>query len=291
MDLSKLGFQAIPINWPSTLFVNGVDKYIDEGGGVWLKSGVVEDDLSLYPYATRTEIATAFKGKYASTALRLYGLTNDDTYLYLISADPEYKVIKYSASGAEVSRFSYASQSTSIKHIAFNGTHLLLVATNGTVYVFTTAGVYTNSTFILSMQVTYNAITCDETYIWAVGGSTVYRHNKDTGAFTNFSFTHALFSGKTLTGIGHDKEGNLFIAINQSSSIVYKFDKLGSYLGETNDVSLSQLTSDITILKNDVYISDYNGDAIVHYKRAYYVVGSPAAKVENGYPVYLKVGN
>ena len=76
--------------------------------------------------------------------------------------------------------FSLSAQTTNARGITWNGSHFFVVAqTANKVYKYTSAGVYTGTSYALSISNLPTGITWDGTYFWVVttGDNKVYKYN------------------------------------------------------------------------------------------------------------------
>ena len=101
--------------------------------------------------------------------------------------------------------FSLSAQTTNARGITWNGSHFFVVAqTANKVYKYTSAGVYTGTSYALSISNLPTGITWDGTYFWVVttGDNKVYKYN------ASFVYQSIEFNIATRTtdpaGITHD---------------------------------------------------------------------------------------
>tara|TARA_R110001606_G_scaffold8864_2_gene38926 strand:- start:248 stop:1117 length:870 start_codon:yes stop_codon:yes gene_type:complete len=76
--------------------------------------------------------------------------------------------------------FSVAGQMTTVQDITWDGTHFFVLDwTNNSVYKYTAAGVYTGTSYALSIGSSPTGITWDGTYFWVVttGDDKVFKYN------------------------------------------------------------------------------------------------------------------
>ena len=194
------GGDAIP-PIDGTMMLNNFDSLVTLGGGTFLKSGVVEDDPSVYPaaYVTNGEFnisAASYTGNSFSVASQdtspqsivfntdgtkmfIVGTNNDAIYEYTLGTAFNVSTASYSGNN-----FSVASQENLPQSIVFNtdGTKMFIVGTtNDTVYEYTlstafsvSTAAYSGNSFSVATQETAPAelaFNNDGTKLFIVGSS------------------------------------------------------------------------------------------------------------------------
>ena len=174
------------------VFLNNEASTVVAGGGrVYLKGGVLETDLTVYPDANSDTFA--YSGTNFSVAGEEYlpsGITWDGTYFWVLGGGTD-SVYKYNASGVYQSvSFSVASQDTVPYDITWDGTHFW-VAGSARVYKYNASGVYQGVSFTRESGKPPNmsGITFDGTSIWVVGAAhdKAYKYSV-SGAYEGVSF-------------------------------------------------------------------------------------------------------
>jgi len=220
------GGDAIP-PIDGTMMLNNFDSLVTLGGGTFLKSGVVEDDPSVYPaaYVTNGEFnisAASYTGNSFSVASQdtspqsivfntdgtkmfMVGFINYTVYEYTLSTAFNISTASYTGNS-----FSVAGQDLALTAIAFNtdGTKMFIVGTNndaiyeytlGTAFNVSTASYSGNNFSVASQENLPQSIVfnTDGTKMFIVGttNDTVYEYTLSTA----FSVSTAAYSGNSFS--------------------------------------------------------------------------------------------
>ena len=138
---------------------------------VYLKGGIFETDLTVYPNASNSFQYTGTNFSVASQDTSPSGITWDGTYLWVVGYGSD-SAYKYNTSGTYQSvSFSIASQDSSPEDIAWDGTSFWVLGGNtDTVYKYNASGVYQNVSFsVASEESSPEGIAWDGTSLWVVG--------------------------------------------------------------------------------------------------------------------------
>jgi len=159
-------------------------------GRVYLRAGVFEDDVSVYPDAT----STFFSNEQFPTSPESnpQGITWDGTSLWVVGQASGDYVRQYNTAGVEQSNFRVDSQETNPLGITWDGSYLWVTGDTGNdVTKWSTAGVYQNVSFsVANADGNPTGITWDGTYFWIVGAATkkVYKFSS-SGVYQGVSFS------------------------------------------------------------------------------------------------------
>ena len=218
--LDKLTGGGVPINGLLPLYTTA-SVVNPPDGTTWLKSGVVETDLSLYPAATVgfgvTSAPISFVGRSAPT-----GLAWDGTYFWYGNSG---NVYKHSVDGLYTgTSFSTGGQDTDAKGIAWDGTNFWRTGiTNDRVYKYTSAGVYTGINFSLAAQaLNPYGLAWDGTHFW-VSNQNPNTMFKYTSAFVYTGVSFPIVA--SVYGVTWDGT-NFWLAYTPNSS-VYEYTPAG----------------------------------------------------------------
>ena len=138
---------------------------------VYLKGGIFETDLTVYPNASNSFQYTGTNFSVASQDAYTLGITWDGTYFWTVGRASD-SIYKYNAAGVYQSvSFSVASQDTSPSGITWDGTYLWVVGYGSdSAYKYNTSGTYQSVSFsIASQDSSPEGIAWDGTSLWVVG--------------------------------------------------------------------------------------------------------------------------
>jgi hypothetical protein len=141
-DLSKLagGSGGLPIGAVIEMNLGELEKYETSTGEVWLRSGIVDDEVDNYPEATRDKLPqpSNFNFSIAAVAGNANGVSFDGSHYWVLSNDKA-KIFQYDVAGVYTGfSFSIPAQSFGL---CWDGTHLCIARTNR-VDKYTRAGAF-----------------------------------------------------------------------------------------------------------------------------------------------------
>ena len=247
------GGSASQINEVVTLN-NTADTVTLSDDRVYLKGGVFETDLSVYPnaYSRFKSVGTEIYVGGQGTQPR--GVAWDGTYIYQANSASN-NVNKYDVSGNFVSTFSVASQDASPVGIVWDGTHFwVLGQVNKRVFKYSASGTYQNVSFLVSSELSApSALAWDGTHFW-VGGSTsdaVFKYNA-AGTYQNVSFSVA---GQLLNIWDLTWDGSNFWAVgSQDPAYAYKYNASGVYQSRFPLPTITTFYAGIASAGDDLWI-------------------------------------
>ena len=202
-------------------------------GRVYLKAGVFEDDLSVYPDAS-TSKALVSTFSTAASAVDPTGITWDGTSFWVVGGTYGNKnVVEYNTAGVEQSSFDVSSTHNDPEDIVWDGSYLWVLGDGqNKVTKWSTGGVYQNVEFSVGGQETSaKALTWDGTHFWVIGyqNRKAFKYNS-SGVYQNVSFSVSVRDSQP-TGITWD--GTYFWVTGVVSDAVHKYSSAGVYQGES----------------------------------------------------------
>lgn len=266
-DLSQFlnggGGGGVPINGTANLQVGTVDIFNASNGEVYLRSGLIETDLSKYPEADagiRDIQETGVSFDVSATGLPR-GITWDGSHFWVVSSNLD-RVYQYTSSGTSTgTNFDVSSQATLPVDLTWDGSHFwILDGTTGRVYKYTSSGGYTGVNFNIGNQdINAQGITWDGNHFWVAGDGTnrIYKYTA-AGNYTGASF---IVSSQSPSPVGITWDGNYF------------------YVVDDNGNRINQYTSDFVFTGVSTLISETSSQGIVSVGSSLWVVGSSLDKV------------
>ena len=158
---------------------------------------------AIYKYSTAGDYQNV-TFSVASQDTDMFGVVIVGTDFYMVGTQND-KVYKYNSAGVFQSDFSIASQTTTAKGIAFDGTYLYVASGNGsasTIHKYSTAGTYQNVVYTITAQDNnVQGITWDGSFFWVCGrqNNSIYQYTA-AGAYTGVTVSVAA-QGTRPTGI------------------------------------------------------------------------------------------
>ena len=160
----------------------------------------------------------------ASQDTDMFGVVIVGTDFYMVGTQND-KVYKFNSAGVFQSDFSIASQTTTAKGIAFDGTYLYVASGNGsasTMHKYSTAGAYQNVVFTLTAQDNnVQGITWDGNFFYVAGRqyNALYQYTA-AGAYTGKTLSVAA-QGTRPTGVVFGDSA--YWVIQDTADAVYKY--------------------------------------------------------------------
>lgn len=200
---------------------------------VYLKGGVYETNMSLYPDAAITKIPDNTATWHPTAELWTeQGIVWDGTHFWVCgyTGNTSDKAYKYNAAGVYQSvNFNLGSQISSgaSRGITWDGTYFWVINSANSVFKYNAAGAYQNVTFSTSSQTSETSdITWDGTYLWVLdrGSDAVYKYNT-SGTYQNVSFSVNQMYYPT----GMVWDGSSFWVTGEGRDYVYKYNASGVY--------------------------------------------------------------
>jgi hypothetical protein len=116
---------------------NTANVITTDDGRVYLKGGVYETDLTLYPDATNERVDAGNNFNFAAnmTSAHCDAMCSDGTHLYLLNSYDN-KVYKYTKAGAYVAQYSISAGNGSLKAIEWDGTDFWIASSSTYIYKF-----------------------------------------------------------------------------------------------------------------------------------------------------------
>ena len=157
---------------------------------VYLRGGVFEDDLTVYPDAYNRFKYLIENFSVRSEDTGPIDIAWDGTYFWVIGFTTAYK---YNASGVYegVSFTRESGKPPNMSGITFDGTSLWVVGTaHDKAYKYSVSGAYEGVSFDVSQDSRNSGITWDGTNLWVIGyiGDKVYKHIPAVGIESDTSF-------------------------------------------------------------------------------------------------------
>lgn len=205
-----------------------------DDGRVYLKGGVYETDLSLYPDAT-TELVNAENFSFAAnmTNAGVDAMCSDGTHLYLLN-QYDNKVYKYTKTGTYVAQYSISAGNGALLAIEWDGTHFWLSSSNTYIYKYDASfnPDSSNPLYNLSSRTgsaTIKGITWDGTHFYVLDyNRNVHKMNSD------WSYASVVWgvSGSTNYVNGITSDGtHIYVYSGYQYLSVRKFSNTGTDLG------------------------------------------------------------
>ena len=204
-----------------------------DDGRVYLKGGVYETDLTLYPDAT-SELVNAEKFNYAANMSSAHAdaMCSDGTHLYLLN-QYDNKVYKYTKAGAYVAQYSISAGNNTLQAIEWDGTNFW-ISSSGT-YVYKHNASFSrdaNATYNLTAQVgsqTIKGIAWDGTHFYVLDyNRRVFKYNS-SWVYQNVVWGVA-GNANYVDGITSDGT-HIYIYSGYGYNWVKKFSNTGADLG------------------------------------------------------------
>jgi len=286
----KTGSGGLPIS--AILPLNSTQTiYTPEGGGVWLRSGTITDDLTTYPKATTT-LAGYFDNffSHGSELTNAVLVVTNGTDFWVIK-DNAYSY-KYDSSG------SYASTPQILSGVAgpvsgvWDGANYhFLSGPDRDITEFDSNLSATGSSFSAAGQIFGGSsiddaigLTWDGTYFYAANRSNVYQYSAG-GSYTGFSFSHA---NSTLQDIEYF-DGFLWLMEASGKTLKYGLD--GIYTGDFFEVVATSDTTNpygITSDSESFWIGGSNNNIVSQFT-PYVGIAFIAFDTDSEKPLYVKV--
>lgn len=149
---------------------------------------------AIYKYSTAGDYQNV-TFSVASQDTNMFGVVIAGTDFYMVGTQND-KVYKYNSAGVFQSDFSIASQTTTAKGIAFDGTYLYVASGNGsasTIHKYSTAGTYQNVVYTITAQDNnVQGITWDGNFFYVAGrqNNSIYQYTA-AGAYTGVTVSVA----------------------------------------------------------------------------------------------------
>jgi hypothetical protein len=127
---------------------------------VYLKGGVYETDLTLYPDATNELVDAGNNFNFAAnmTSPASDAMCSDGTHLYLLNSTDN-KVYKYTKAGVYVAQYSISAGNNTLLGIEWDGTNFWIASSGTYIYKYNTSFVQDSSATInVTAQVGSNAV-------------------------------------------------------------------------------------------------------------------------------------
>ena len=191
-------------------------------GRVYLKGGIYETDLTVYPNADSTFYYASESFSVSSQDTAPYDITWDGTYFWVLGGTNK-TVYKYNASGTYQNvSFSVASQDASPQGITWDGSHLWVTGDNSdTVYKYNTSGTYQNVSF--SSQSNYaQGIVWNGSHFWTVDriSDAAFKYTA-AGVYTGTSFA---LNGQEVNSMGITWDGSHLWVVGYTADTVFKYE-------------------------------------------------------------------
>lgn len=254
------------------------DELIVLSGEHWLRTGIVDDDLTAYPSAKRTPMEIVTKEK--TGLVNLFHFTWDGSHFWILDYDKR-QVTQYDEqwqpTGVSFSAAGEAPQYAS--GIFYDGTHLVITSSNRA-YKYLVDGTYVSSYDIggLARSLGDGCVYNNHVYLEGYFGEVV-KITKDGSLVKSYDIS------STVTAVeGIEVIGDKFYVGERNSGFVYEFDADFNPTGEV--ISLGQTCWNLC--GKDTYLYSSNGSNIVRAIRAE-VVGIPERLEQNAVPLYVRV--
>lgn len=231
--------------------INSVEQLYDEGGGkLWLRSGVIEQDLSLYPDATPSyfngEVAESFRFQeefLISTneiaASNNNFIASDDNYIWLASRASS-EIVQYTKSFLPTG-FSFLVSGIQIQGFASDGS-TLYISDNLTSSVrrFNYSGVESGTPIDLTLAgalVRKIAVHDSEILAWPLQTNTdIFSFDKDSGAYQGVKIN---VSGEGINVGNVFGDGDYLYVNRDSMEEIYQYSESGIFTGVEKRLSES----------------------------------------------------
>lgn len=276
-------------------FNDTVNVKTDSNSNIWLKSGVLETDTSLYPDAFKSNRYTGTNFTLAPSGTIPEGIAWDsvNNKFWVVDRGAQ-TVSRYKPDGSYDSfNFSVSAQDTSPFGITFDGSDLWITGlANKSAYKYTTGGSFVvGSDFNIGVQdSTPYGIAWDGTHLRVVGGQNkkIYRYTAAgsyTGTGDDIDIDHAtIVSPQGL--VFH--ENHLWVTDTQNDG-AYQYNLSKEYTGINFDIS-GEDNDPFGIAHNgtEFVIVGRQNDTVFYYQES---VGLPNASTDSdtGLPNYVRV--
>jgi hypothetical protein len=243
---------------------NGADTVTLDDGRVYLKGGVYETTISSYPDATTTFTYTGTGDAWlmdsgGSGFWEPEGMTHDGTVFWATGyrGNNDDSVRSFNTAGVEQSVFTIGSQVSrdTARGIAWDGSHLWVLALDGGVFKYTTGGTYQNVTWSANAQTGSNAhsIEWDGSHFWVLsrGSRRMFKYNS-SGVYQNVSFT---LDSSFYYPTGLTWDGNNFWIVCDGPDLAVEYTPSGTFTGRSFYPN-SSVPSDIAVVGTDLWVVD-----------------------------------
>ena len=207
-----------------------VDVLTTADDRVYLKGGVYETDLTLYPDASTTDIYAGNNFSFATQTTYVNGMCSDGTHLYLVNQNED-KVYKYTNAGVYVAVYDTTGTSTPYA-IEWDGTSFWIGDNYQDVRQYDTSFNLIGSTIDLAAQLNTDGIkgiAWDGTHFYVLTYSrTVFKYS------SSWVYTSVAFGSGGQTGYvdGITSDGtHIYVYRGYSTWSVAKWDSAGNYIG------------------------------------------------------------
>lgn len=193
------------------------------------------------------------------------GITTDGSFIYRVTSAEVVYIDNLDGTYTGTS-FSVSSEMSAAEDIAFNGTHLFVLASNPDfVFVYTKSGTYTGTSYTVAPQdSTPRGLTYydDKFYMSGDATDTVYEYD-NTFSTTGFSFST---SSQDVQPWGISKNENFFYIVGATTDYIYQYDNSGSYTGLSLDISAQTISPQgVVIIDNNILVGGDDVTKIYNY--------------------------
>ena len=276
------------------LHVDDVGGVVNANGQVWLRSGVIETDISAYPDAKVVELLPGVNGFNAASQERgCVGVTWDGNHFWVVG-QIGYRLFKYTSAGVYTGvSLSLGNHDFGTPLFGINGLHWAsgsfwaTVYTNDKIHQIDTSGNLTGFSIDVSAQMTRpNGITDDGTYLYVVDrdSSKVCQYTF-AGVYTGFNFSTAV-QGSVTQGIAWD--GNHFWITDGSAKTLQKYSPEGTPLGS----EIKTLSNGKSITWDGTKLWVLNGNVIDDLLvKAHVGLAKESFKANTNIPMYVSISD
>ena len=191
------------------------------GGYLWV---IGKTNNTVYKYSTGG-VYQNVSFSVASDDTDMFGLTGRDNLEFLACGTQNDKVYRYNSSGGLVSSFSIAAQTTTCKGLAWDGSYVWVVSSNGsasTIHKYDISGTYQNVVYTITAQDnSAQGITWDGSFFWVCG-----RQNNSLYQFT----AAGVYTGSTKSvaaqgtrPVGITFADSAYWVVDETANGVYKY--------------------------------------------------------------------
>tara|TARA_R110002153_G_C13220521_1_gene488815 strand:+ start:22 stop:912 length:891 start_codon:yes stop_codon:yes gene_type:complete len=215
-----------------------VDVLTTGDGRVYLKGGVYEIDLTLYPDATTTLLSGGVNFSFANETTYVDAMCSDGTHLYLVNQNED-KVYKYTKAGVYVAVYN-TSPASSPYAIEWDGTHFWVGSNLYNIYQYDASFTQVGSAVSLTAELGSNGIrgiAWDGTHFYVMSETRqIFKYNS-SWVYQSVTWTS---QGQASYTDGMTSDGTHIYTYAGAQSYyrkIFKYTNTGTYLGAHAEIN------------------------------------------------------
>ena len=216
---SSLAYTGTSFSTASQMSAESGIAYV--GGYLWV---IGKTNNTVYKYSTGG-VYQNVSFSVASDDTDMFGLTGRDNLEFLACGTQNDKVYRYTSSGALISSFSIAAQTTTCKGLAWDGSYVWVVSSNGsasTIHKYDISGTYQNVVYTITAQDnSAQGITWDGSFFWVCGrqNNSIYQYTA-AGVYTGSTKSVAAQGTRP---VGITFADSAYWVVDETANGVYKY--------------------------------------------------------------------